>query len=259
MNYQRIYTEIITRALEETRNKKIGYFENHHIQPKSLGGSDKNYNRVLLTPKEHFICHYLLVKIHQNGPGYVKMCRAFIMMKVKHNGHERYINARLYEQIKKDLYGINGILTGVNAPGYGTVLSEEARDNIRRRQTENNSMKGKIPWNKGKTKETDNRLRIAGEKTQGRIVVISDETKSKISASLLGRKKAPFSEEHRRNLSNSTKNAFKTEEQIRYNKQRTSETHKGVPKPKVVCPHCKKEGGEGAMIRWHFNNCKEIQ
>lgn len=31
---------------------------------------------------------------------------------------------------------------------------------------------------------------------------------------------------------------------------------KGKPKKKVVCPHCHKEGGNGLMQRWHFDNCK---
>ena len=29
-------------------------------------------------------------------------------------------------------------------------------------------------------------------------------------------------------------------------------------RPKVVCPHCNKEGGTQAMYRWHFDNCKKI-
>lgn len=31
---------------------------------------------------------------------------------------------------------------------------------------------------------------------------------------------------------------------------------KGIPKPKVVCPHCSKIGGRPQMLRHHFNNCK---
>lgn len=26
----------------------------------------------------------------------------------------------------------------------------------------------------------------------------------------------------------------------------------------LVCPFCKKEGQKAAMLRWHFNNCKEV-
>ena len=32
--------------------------------------------------------------------------------------------------------------------------------------------------------------------------------------------------------------------------------YKGVPLPKVICPHCGKEGGGGAMRQYHFDNCK---
>jgi len=29
-----------------------------------------------------------------------------------------------------------------------------------------------------------------------------------------------------------------------------------VSKPIVTCSHCGQSGGEGAMYRWHFDNCK---
>lgn len=37
-------------------------FERHHIIPKSLGGDDSCSNLVSLSPREHFICHWLLTK-----------------------------------------------------------------------------------------------------------------------------------------------------------------------------------------------------
>ena len=39
------------------------------------------------------------------------------------------------------------------------------------------------------------------------------------------------------------------------NKQKSIRT-KGVPKRKVTCPRCGKMGGNGAMGKWHFDNCK---
>ena len=38
------------------------YYENHHIVPKSFGGSDDSTNLVLLTYRQHFIAHLLLAK-----------------------------------------------------------------------------------------------------------------------------------------------------------------------------------------------------
>lgn len=38
-----------------------------------------------------------------------------------------------------------------------------------------------------------------------------------------------------------------------------SESRKGKPRPVLKCPHCGKEGGDGNMHRWHFDNCKSKQ
>lgn len=39
---------------------------------------------------------------------------------------------------------------------------------------------------------------------------------------------------------------------------KVAESKKGVTRPKLICPHCGKEGGTGNMQRWHFNNCSFI-
>ena len=53
------------------------YTETHHILPKSMDGSNDVDNLVVLTGKEHFICHYLLTKIY---PEVDSMVRAFQIM-----------------------------------------------------------------------------------------------------------------------------------------------------------------------------------
>lgn len=65
MNHQKIYDNIILNAknCNRTREDKI-YYENHHIIPKCLEGVDEEFNRVLLTSKEHFLCHKLLTYIY---------------------------------------------------------------------------------------------------------------------------------------------------------------------------------------------------
>lgn len=63
MNYQRIYDEII----KSSKNREVlGYYERHHIIPKSMGGSNEKTNIAKLTAREHYICHWLLYKIHRN-------------------------------------------------------------------------------------------------------------------------------------------------------------------------------------------------
>ena len=90
MNYQRIYDQLIDRAKREDRVKeKDGvYYERHHIIPKYLGGEGKtsqwrtHSNIVLLTAREHFLAHILLVEIH---PKEYKLKHAAWQMVFRHS------------------------------------------------------------------------------------------------------------------------------------------------------------------------------
>ena len=66
MNWQLHYDKLMERA----RNRKIcGYTERHHILPKCMGGTNTKENLVLLTAKEHFIAHKMLVRMHPDVRG----------------------------------------------------------------------------------------------------------------------------------------------------------------------------------------------
>lgn len=58
MNYLGIYQAIIDRSIK--RVKPNGYYERHHIIPRSLGGTDDNDNIAFLTVREHYLVHLLL-------------------------------------------------------------------------------------------------------------------------------------------------------------------------------------------------------
>lgn len=61
MNYERLYWSLINAALER-EYPEVEAYENHHIIPRSEGGSNKKSNKVRLTPKEHHICHLCLIR-----------------------------------------------------------------------------------------------------------------------------------------------------------------------------------------------------
>ncbi len=65
----------------------------------------------------------------------------------------------------------------------------------------------------------------------------------------------PKTQTHKNNMSKAGKAFNQTEEGKRLIKER-ADAQRGIARKKVVCPHCGKEGGEGIMIRWHFDNCK---
>jgi hypothetical protein len=100
MNYLKIYNEIIKEAQNKNRiklkkiNENYVYYECHHIIPKCLGGTNIKENLVLLTAKEHFICHKLLTYIYK---GNRKIALAFHKMSYGIHKNKYHLSSRDYE------------------------------------------------------------------------------------------------------------------------------------------------------------------
>jgi hypothetical protein len=79
--YHTIYFKIVNRALDEERSKSDPvYYERHHVEPTSIFG--RNDKTVLLSAKEHFVCHWLLTKF-TTGRSQSKMFYALKCMATK--------------------------------------------------------------------------------------------------------------------------------------------------------------------------------
>ncbi|MCG7944958.1 MAG: HNH endonuclease [Candidatus Thiodiazotropha taylori] len=142
--YTKWYFEVIENA--KKRNQELMY-EKHHIVPKSLGGSNKKENLVKLTPREHFICHMLLVKMTK-GENKVKMSYALHMLLHVENAYQkRYkVNSYLYENLKNNIR-IDMIAANrkENNPFYGKKHSAKTRaelSKLRRERIEAGSSEG---------------------------------------------------------------------------------------------------------------------
>jgi ribosomal protein S27AE len=46
---------------------------------------------------------------------------------------------------------------------------------------------------------------------------------------------------------------------ISESKKGSAAWNKGLKRKKIICPNCGKEGGDGLMQRWHFDNCKKLK
>jgi hypothetical protein len=106
MNYVKIYEKIIDNAKSQNRKKtKEGsIYESHHIIPKSVGGLNNKDNLVLLTPKEHYICHKLLVEIYRKTPYCNKMYYAMWCLINGSGNQKRYSpSSRIYHNFKNEL------------------------------------------------------------------------------------------------------------------------------------------------------------
>lgn len=101
MNCQLIYNQIIERAQSEERIKGTGtYYESHHIVPKCLNGTDATDNLILLTAREHFICHKLLCEIHPTNEKLIYALWAMMNQKNPNQARDYKIRAREYERLR---------------------------------------------------------------------------------------------------------------------------------------------------------------
>jgi hypothetical protein len=178
--YAITYFLIIDRAKSENRKKNNGiYFEAHHILPKSLFPDYKNlrhhpWNGVLLTAREHFICHRLLVKM-TTGKAKQAMWSA---LRRTTTGLSTHRQSREYEKIR-EVYVRE--YCGKNHHMYGKKASEETR----RKQS---------IAHKGRAFSEEHKEKI-GEANARR--VWTEESRRKHSESS---KKKIFTQEHRDNI-----------------------------------------------------------
>jgi len=154
--------------MEKAKRRKLpNVYEKHHIIPRSLGGPNTNENKALLTPREHFIAHSLLLKMVIEPKHRRSMSYAFVAMGRSHNktGYTRIGNGRLYEKIKisirDEFSGTNNPFygdhrfKGENNPFYGETHTEESLKKMRNRRLfgEANSF-----WKHTHTQDTKDKL-----------------------------------------------------------------------------------------------------
>ena len=127
MNYQRLYDNIINAAKCKSYDL---YTEKHHIIPKCLGGSNVKDNLVVLSYREHFLCHWILCKIYPNDV-YLKF--AFAKMLQSPSQMNRKVNSWRFDIAKRY------VKNQVNNTSFkkGNVPWNVGGDS------------GQIPWNKG--------------------------------------------------------------------------------------------------------------
>jgi len=156
MNYKKIYDSLILKAKKLNRKKsKTFYLEQHHVIPKCLKPENTKENLVMLTAKEHFIAHKLLVEIYPDNSKLWYALSAMMHYKSKHTKRNYIISSREFDRVKK----IISIKKSIEQTGKkhteetkskmrGVIRSEEYKIKL------SNSLKGK-----SKSEEHKNKLR----------------------------------------------------------------------------------------------------
>ena len=117
----------------------IGMKEMHHITPKSMGGTDNKNNLIALTPRQHYIAHWMLWKAYGG-----KMSQAFWFM--NNFGTQKKLSSKVYEKLReeavKSFSGENSVMYGKKTPEHTKqkqsikrkqyMSNPEARENLRK-------------------------------------------------------------------------------------------------------------------------------
>lgn len=214
MDYKKIYDELINNAKLKNRVKlkktdpDYIYYENHHIIPRCLGGTDEEINLILLTAREHFIAHKLLALIH-NDKNLVYAC---VRLAYRKNG-DLITSARDYEFVKHLLIKIpmsQEIRDKISKTQQGRTRSDEFKEKQRQSHLGTNSgencnfIKYIEENRKGKTLKSE-MIKIYGEDigTEKYNQWIENMRNAK-----LGKK---LSEEHKENIGKSHRGKKRTE------------------------------------------------
>jgi hypothetical protein len=197
MNYLKIYESIIQKAKFENRIKLkkhqhgYVYYEKHHIIPKCMNGTNNINNLVLLTAREHYVCHKLLIYIYPNNRGLILAIKRFIHSKKL----QLYkISSRDYETMKKSLKD--------NPPKshYQSWLEKFGKEEADKRHKEE---KEKIKKTMTGVKYSEERRKKSAKGHVG--IKQSEETKLKRNKSLKGKNTGPRSKEIKNKISNACK------------------------------------------------------
>lgn len=218
LTYYNLVNSARLRGLDKA--KLEGYYECHHILPRSLGGSDLPDNLVLLTAREHFIAHYLLTRF-TSGPARHKMLYALAIIG-KSQRLNRKLTARQYAICKK---ANSEVTSARNKYQIEAGTHPWQTDEYRKAQSEQVSARNKSSMEAGTHPWQSDEFKLAQSER------VSAELKAKAEAG--------------------THPWQSPEGRLR------SSTHLAkVSRVKMTCKHCGKSTSPGLFARYHGDKCK---
>jgi hypothetical protein len=240
-------------VLKRKQNIPEGYFERHHIIPKSIGGNNNSDNIVCLTAREHFIAHWLLTKM-VSGQNRYKMEFALNAMSRVSSNQERKLTSYQFARCKiaHSIAMKNTIPRMVTDPitrekWYKAMEEVNSRPEVKKKRSnsqkisqnsEKTILKRKLTHN---TKEYKEKQSLASKESQNR-----PEVKLKKSIAAKNNHQKPNAKEKYTLAAIECQN--RPEVKLKKSEKLKSQNY--------VCPHCNKIGVGPAMFRHHFARCK---
>lgn len=245
--YIRLYVKIVTNAQNRTLPPDT-YKERHHIIPTSMGGLNKKSNIAWLTGREHFICHWLLMKM-TTGEDHWKMLNAMRIMRAENKSQTRYnstITSRVYEKLKTEYAELQRIRgTGSGNSMYGKKQTDEAKAKI-------------SAANKGRVQPAEEKERQIAAVTGRKRNPFSDEWIEKMAVKKRGENNPRYgvtlTDDTRKKIGDKIRGRKQTPEE----KAIRSAANIGKVREKQACTCCGTLVAVNVINRWHNDNCKSI-
>jgi NUMOD3 motif len=275
--YTKWYYQIVNRA-NSRKLPKNHLTERHHIIPKSIKKDNSRSNLAPLTPREHFICHWLLVKM---TTGEIRKKMLFAVYRMKKGNQPRYdnkITSRVYQHYREEWIScLRSQVTGEKNPMYGRKPSPETLAKIAEHKGKNKGYKwtdeqkerkrveikkrveagwrpaslGKPNPMKGKTRPPEFGKKVSkGRKGKG--LGISPPNKGKPSP----RRGIPQTPEHSKKIGDALRGKPKKIESIKKQQESLKQYLKNCPV--LTCPHCGKSGKHPNFEGYHFDKCSVL-
>ena len=244
--YTKWYNQIIASGIHDY----IPGYERHHILPRSLNGTDEKSNLIYITPRQHFICHWLLIKIYSTGEEHWKMLNALRMMRAENPNQKRYhtkITSRVYERLKLEYAALQSErMRGENNPMYQRPVSEEVRKGRSLRARGDNN-----PAKKPGVGEKIRQSKLGKKRPK-----FDEEWLANIKAARQGEKNGMYGKKH----SEETRLKISQRAKLRKNSVESNlkraEANRGSKREKIQCPHCRQMIAVNVYPRWHGDRCR---
>lgn len=246
MNHQKIYDSIIQKAKSQNRIRlsktdvNYVYYEKHHIVPYCLNGKNIKQNTVLLTAREHYICHKLLTFIYPNDR---KLALAFHKMTFGIHHLNYKISSKDFEYSRKMISKI----------GHTEETKEKIRLKAKNRIVSYETKIKISNSSKGLTRSNETRHRISEAKK----IRNNNFFKGSVCKSLIEK----YGEEIGKNKINEYKQKLRNSN---LGKKASEETKRKLSisshnRKLKTCEYCNKVLDPGNYGKWHGIKCKKYK
>jgi len=239
--YTKWYLNIVHRSPKV--KPKDGYFEKHHIIPKSIIKDESLDNICFLTPKEHFLCHVLLPKMLKDQTHVHLMLCALAYFSNNTKRKLKY-TSRQIALIRE----ANSLASSKRNKGNKHYLHRNDNDPKLKELKSKNASKSKWVNNGTVQHFTMNYDYYLSHGYRFGRLKFNDDWKAKITNN--------FTKSQQKGVPKKASSKAKMSESAKKRSKELVTLHVNDMNKRIICDHCNISTNKGNYARWHGGKCK---